>query len=345
MDDACRRVLASGYYVLGPELESFENEFASYCGVKHCIGVGNGLEAIALMLRAYDIGRGDSVIVPANTYIATWLAVTHVGADVIPIEPDELSHNIDPRCVEAAITSNTRAILAVHLYGQPANMDALGEIASRHNLLLLEDSAQAHGARYKGRRTGSLGSAAAFSFYPAKNLGAVGDGGAVTTNDAGLADRIRSFRNYGSREKYVNEHLGFNSRLDELQAALLRIKLAKLDEWNHRRKNIVDLYFRLLGSRKDLTLPKTNTDSDSVWHLFVVRHPKRDVPIQRLKDSGIDTLIHYPTPPHLSRAYAHMALPHGSLPITEALSREIFSLPLGPHMTKEQAERVAGLLS
>ena len=237
LDAAFQRVMESGWYILGHEVEAFEEEFAAYCEARHCIGVGNGLEALHLIMRAMDIGPGDEVIVPSNTYIATWLAVSYTGATPVPVEPDERTCNIDPTRIEAAVTSRTKAILAVHLYGQPADMDPIGEIAARHGLKVIEDAAQAHGARYKGRRTGSLGDAAGFSFYPGKNLGAMGDGGAITTSDGELAGRLRMLRNYGSRVKYVNEEVGFNSRLDELQAALLRVKLRMLDEWNTRRKS------------------------------------------------------------------------------------------------------------
>jgi dTDP-4-amino-4,6-dideoxygalactose transaminase len=341
MDAAYRRVLESGHYVLGPELESFEDEFAAYCGVKHCVGVANGLEAMALILRAYDIGPGDSVIVPANTYIATWLAVTHVGADVIPVEPDEVSYNIDPRRVEAAITPNTRAILAVHLYGQPADMDALAQIALKHKLLLIEDAAQAHGAKYKGRRTGSLGDAAAFSFYPTKNLGAVGDGGAVTTNDSALADRVHLLRNYGSREKYRNELPGFNSRLDELQAAFLRVKLSKLDQWNSRRVEIAEHYAKKLAETQQVVLPHVASMTEPVWHLFVVRSGSRDALQCHLQSEGISTLIHYPIPSHRSSAYAKQVMPQNVFPVTDALAGEILSLPIWPQMTSENVETVS----
>ena len=341
MDAAYWRVLESGYYVLGPELESFETEFAAYCGVKHCIGVANGLEAMALILRAYDIGPGDSVIVPANTYIATWLAVTHVGADVIPVEPDAASYNIDPRRVEAAITPNTRAILAVHLYGQLADMDALAQIARKHKLLLVEDTAQAHGAKYKGRRAGSLGDAAAFSFYPTKNLGAIGDGGAVTTNDAALADRISVLRNYGSRGKYLNELPGFNSRLDELQAAFLRVKLSRLDQWNSRRVEIARHYTRKLAAVQQVALPHVASMSEPVWHLFVVRSRSRDALQRHLQAEGIGTLIHYPVPPHRSGAYTKLAIPQDLFPITDAIAGELLSLPIWAQMNAGNVETVS----
>jgi dTDP-4-amino-4,6-dideoxygalactose transaminase len=341
LDAAYQRVIESGYYVLGPEVESFEAEFAAYCGVQHCVGVGNGLEAISLLLKACDIGPGDSVIVPANTYIATWLPVTHVGAELIPVEPDDASYNIDPHHVEASIKPNTRAIIAVHLYGQPADMDALAQIARKHKLLLVEDAAQAHGAKYKGRRAGSLGDAAAFSFYPTKNLGAIGDGGAVTTNDRALADRVRVLRNYGSRERYLNELPGFNSRLDEIQAALLRVKLSRLDGWNSRRAEIARDYARRLAGVRQLALPHVASISQPVWHLYVVRSRSRDALQSHLRAEGISTLIHYPIPPHRSGAYANLAISHNSYPVTEALSGEILSLPIWPQMDAKSVEIVS----
>jgi dTDP-4-amino-4,6-dideoxygalactose transaminase len=340
LDAAYRRVMESGYYVLGPEVESFEAEFAAYCGVQHCVGVGNGLEAISLLLKAYDIGPGDSVIVPANTYIATWLPVTHAGAEPIPVEPDEASYNIDPHRVEASIKPNTRAIIAVHLYGQPADMDTLVQIAHKHKLLLLEDAAQAHGAKYKGRRAGSLGNAAAFSFYPTKNLGAIGDGGAVTTNDPVLADRVRVLRNYGSRERYLNELPGFNSRLDELQAALLRVKLSRLDQWNSHRAEIAQRYARKLAAVRQVALPHVASMSEPVWHLFVVRCRSRDALQRHLQAEGIGTLVHYPIPPHRSEAYANLAISRNSYPLTETLSGEILSLPIWPQMDAKNIEMV-----
>lgn len=341
LDAAYRRVIESGYYVLGPEVESFEAEFAAYCGVQHCVGVGNGLEAISLILKAYGIGSGDSVIVPANTYIATWLPVTHAGAEPIPVEPDEASYNIDPQRVEASIKPNTRAIIAVHLYGQPADMDALAQIAHERKLLLVEDAAQAHGAKYKGRRAGSLGDAGAFSFYPTKNLGAIGDGGAVTTNDQALAERVRVLRNYGSRERYLNELVGYNSRLDELQAALLRVKLSRLDEWNSRRVEIAQDYARKLAPVRQVALPHVASTSEPVWHLFVVRSGSRDALQRHLQAEGIATLIHYPIPPHRSGAYANLAISRSSYPLTEALSGQILSLPIWPQMDARNIEMVS----
>ena len=344
LDAAYQRVMESGWYILGKEVEAFETEFAVYCETKYCIGVGNGLEALHLILRAMEIGVGDEVIVPANTYIASWLAVSQVGATLVPVEPDEKTHNINPSLIENAITDRTKAIMAVHLYGQPADMDTINEIAARHNLKVIEDAAQGHGARYKNRRVGSLGDAAGFSFYPTKNLGAIGDAGAVTTNNAELADKIRLLRNYGSRVKYENEIQGYNSRLDELQAAFLRVKLAKLDEWNARRVKIAEKYLKTLSKNPHLMLPFVPDWAEPVWHLFVVRHPNRYNLEQHLRKNGIATLIHYPIPPHLSDAYAGEGWHLDSFPVSERLSREILSLPIGSHLNDQQIEAVTRTL-
>ena len=339
IDAAVARSLASGYYIGGPEVAAFEDEFASYCGATHSVGVANGLDALHLALRAMDVGPGDEVIVPSNTFIATWLAVSQCGATPVPVEPDARTFNIDPARIEAAITPRTRVILPVHLYGQPADMDAILAIARKHVLRVLEDGAQAHGARYKGRRLGAHGDAVAWSFYPGKNLGAMGDGGAVTTNDARLADRIRVLRNYGSRAKYVHEVQGYNSRLDPLQAAILRVKLAHLDEWNARRSAIAARYqLGLVGC--GLTLPDVPTWAEPVWHLYVVQHPQRDALQQKLREAGIGTLIHYPIPPHLQSAYAALGYDQGSFPVSENIHNEVISLPIGPSMSLSDAEQV-----
>lgn len=338
LDAAYSRCMDSGWYILGKEVEAFEAEFASYCEAKHCIGVGNGLEALHLILRGYDIGPGDEVIVPANTYIATWLAVSYTGATPVPVEPDPRCYNIDPARIEAAITPKTRAIMAVHLYGQPADMDPINEIAMRHGLRVIEDAAQAQGAKYKGRRVGSLGDAAGTSFYPGKNLGALGDGGAVITNDPQLADRVRILRNYGSRVKYQNEVIGFNSRLDELQAALLRVKLRYLDTWNDRRADLAKRYLDRL-SKYDLVLPYVPDWVEPVWHLFVVRTPLREQLQAKLAQQGIGTLIHYPVPPHLSGAYAK-EFQGQRFSIAEDLAKTVLSLPIGPHLSLGQLECV-----
>jgi dTDP-4-amino-4,6-dideoxygalactose transaminase len=340
LDEAYFRFMRSAWYILGKEVEAFENEFAAYCGVKHCIGVGNGLEALHLILRAYDIGEGDEVIVPSNTYIATWLAVSYTGATPIPVEPDSRTCNLDPGRVEAAITPRTKAIMPVHLYGQPADMDPINSLARNRGIKVIEDNAQAQGARYKDRRTGSLGDAAGNSFYPGKNLGALGDAGAVTTDDDKLADRIRVLRNYGSRKKYYNECIGYNSRLDELQAAFLRAKLKKLDEWNDRRRNIAKQYLEAWAGIDALTLPYAPDWAEPVWHLFVVRHPQRDRFQKQLTDAGIGTLIHYPVPPHLSGAYLNGTWSRGSFPLAESLADTVLSLPIGPHLSLEQADIV-----
>ena len=328
--EAFERVLDSGRYILGNEVAQFEKEFAGYCESKHCIGVGNGLDALHLILRAYGIGEGDEVIVPSNTYIATWLAASYAGATPIPVEPDERTYNIDPARIEAAITPRTRAIIVVHLYGQPADMDAINAIAKKHGLKVIEDAAQAHGAKYKGRRVGSLGDAAGFSFYPGKNLGAIGDGGAVTTNDAELAEKVHVLGNYGSRIKYHNEVKGYNSRLDELQAAFLRVKLQKLDEWNNRRKEIAERYLDGL-EQSGLVLPFVPEWAEPVWHLFVVRSANRDELQQKLDDAGIGTMIHYPIPPHLSGAYKDLHL-MSRCAIAQSLSEDVLSIPIGPHL-------------
>ncbi|MBC7343529.1 MAG: DegT/DnrJ/EryC1/StrS family aminotransferase [Clostridia bacterium] len=339
LDSAYQRVMESGWYILGSEVDAFEREFAAYCGVKHCIGVGNGLDALHLTLRAAGIGPGDEVIVPANTYIATWLAVSYAGATPVPVEPNERTYNIDPTRVEAAITCRTKAIMPVHLYGQPADMDPILEIAQRHGLWVFEDAAQAHGARYKGRRIGSLGDAAGFSFYPGKNLGAFGDGGAVTTNNDELAERIRALRNYGSQVKYINRYKGLNSRLDELQAALLRVRLRRLDGWNARRSMVAATYSQALVET-DLILPYVPEWAEPVWHLYVVRSRARDVLQKRLADAGIGTLIHYPIPPHLQDAYKDLGFSRGAYPITERLAQEVLSLPMGPHLLPEHVNAV-----
>jgi dTDP-4-amino-4,6-dideoxygalactose transaminase len=330
---AYERVIYSGNFIQGKEVIDFEEEFAEYCQVKYCIGVGNGLDALHLILRAYGIGAGDEVIVPSNTYIATWLAVDYVGAKVIPVEPNNRTYNIDPLHLESVITPRTRAIIAVHLYGQPADMDEILAIAKKYQIKVIEDAAQSHGATYKGRRVGGLGDAAGFSFYPGKNLGALGDGGAVTTNDPELAQKIKMLSNYGSLEKYKNEIKGFNSRLDELQAAFLRAKLKVLDQWNSRRKIIALEYLNKLAST-ELVLPYIPDWADPVWHLFVVRSHQRDLLQKQLHSAGVGTMVHYPIPPHLQSAYADLGYKRGDLPIAEAIHDEVVSIPIGPHMSR-----------
>ena len=340
-DAAYQRVMDSGWVLLGRELEAFEAEFAAYCGVPHCVGVANGLDALHLVLRAWDIGPGDEVIVPSNTYIATWLAVSMVGATPVPVEPDPDTFNLDPARLADALTSRTRAILPVHLYGQAADMEPIMTLAATHGLKVLEDNAQAQGARVQGHVTGGLGHAAGNSFYPGKNLGAFGDGGAVTTHDAELADRVRLLRNYGSRKKYFNEVAGVNSRLDELQAAFLRVKLPQLDEWNDRRRAVAVFYQRELAGLPSLRLPVVPLGHEPAWHLFVVRHPRRDALQAHLQASGVATLVHYPVPPHLSGAYSAVGWRRGAFPLAEQLADDVLSLPIGPHCTLEQATLVA----
>jgi dTDP-4-amino-4,6-dideoxygalactose transaminase len=335
---ALTRVLDSGQLVLGQEVEAFEREFARYCETAHCVGVGNGLDALHLVLRAWDIGPGDEVIVPAHTYIATWLAVSATGATPVAVAPVPDTCNIDPARIEAAISRRTKAIVAVHLYGQTADMDAITATANRHGLKVLEDAAQAHGARYKNRRAGSLGHAAGFSFYPAKNLGALGDGGAITTNDGELAERIRLLRNYGSRTKYRNEIRGCNSRLDEVQAAFLRVKLPTLDADNARRNAIAAHYLAGLADT-DLVLPKVPEWAAPAWHLFVVRSRQREKLRQDLDAHGIGTMIHYPTPPYLQPAYVGCA-PHHTTGAADAIYDEILSLPMGPHLLDADVDYV-----
>lgn len=341
LDAAYTRVMESGWFVLGKEVEAFESEYAAFCGTKHCIGLGNGLEALELVLRGWNIGAGDEVIVPSNTYIATWLAVTAVGARVVPVEPTLAGPNIDPDRIAAALSSRTRAIMPVHLYGEPADMDAIMTLAGKHGLRVIEDVAQAQGSKVRGRRAGALGHAGAHSFFPTKNIGAFGDGGAVTTDDPQLADRLRALRNYGSKVKYVNIERGYNSRLDELQAALLRVKLPKLDEWNERRRVLAARYDDRLAGIPGLGLPRVPQWAEPAWHLYVVRTTRRAELVKALDAAGIGSLIHYPIPPHLQQAYADLNLPKGTFPLAEQLAETVLSLPMGPHMKAEQVDEVA----
>ena len=339
IDAAIHRVLDSGWYILGPEVDAFEAEWAAWCGADHAVGVANGLDALILALRALDIGPGDEVIVPSNTYIATWLAVTAVGARPVPVEPDPATHNIDPARIVAAVTPATRAILPVHLYGQPADLDPILALAREHGLSVIEDAAQAHGARFMGRRIGAHGDVVCWSFYPGKNLGALGDGGAVTTNRADLADRIRVLRNYGSRVKYVNEVQGVNSRLDVIQAAVLRAKLPHLDAWTDRRRALAAAYAEGLRD-SGLILPHVPNWADPAWHLYVVRSADRDVLQKRLAEAGVGTLIHYPIPPYMQEAYADLGLAPDALPLARQLAGEVLSLPMGPQLAMADAARV-----
>ena len=339
IDAALLRVAGSGWFIMGRELEAFEAQWAAYCGSAHAVGLGNGLDALHLGLRALGVGEGDEVIVPSNTYIATWLAVSQCGATPVPVEPDVRTYNLDPGRVEAAITPRTKVILPVHLYGQPADMDALNAIANKHGLKVLDDCAQAHGARWNGRRVGGTADVSAWSFYPGKNLGAMGDGGGLTTNDAGVAGRVRVLRNYGSKVKYHNEVKGVNSRLDEMQAAVLAAKLPELDALTNERRRIAA---RLLDglSAAHVVLPFVPEQADPAWHLFVIRHEARDRLQAALAERGVGTLIHYPVPPHLQPAYAELGMAPGDLPIAEAIHREVLSLPLWPGMSEAQMDAV-----
>lgn len=338
LDAAYRRVVDSGWFIMGPELEAFEAEFARYCEVKHCIGVGNGLEALHLLLRAYGVGPGDEVIVPSNTFIATWLAVSQCGATPVPVEPDINTHNIDSARIAAAVTSRTRAIMPVHLYGQPADMDPINEMAVKHGLIVIEDAAQAQGARYKGRRAGSLGHAAGTSFYPGKNLGALGDGGAVLTSDDAIADKVRQLRNYGSKIKYRHDLAGYNSRLDEMQAAFLRVKLTVLDDWNAKRREIAGQYSGLLGA-SGVVLPCVPDYAEPVWHLYVIRSKQREALKTHLEKQGVSTVIHYPIPPHRQGCY--QAYANQTSPVAEMLAEEVLSLPMFSTLDATEVEHVA----
>ena len=339
IDDAVMRVLNSGWYIGGVEVENFEVDYANYCNASYCVGVANGLDALYLSLRALDIGPGDEVIVPSNTYIATWLAVSHCGAIPVPVEPDIHTHNIDPSLIEAAITSRTKVILPVHLYGQAADMDPILALAQKYKLWVLEDGAQAHGARYKDKKIGAHGDIVAWSFYPGKNLGAMGDAGAVTTNNQEIADRIRILRNYGSEVKYKNEYQGYNSRLDPIQAAILRVKLKYLDQWNLRRCNIAKQYQEAFNAT-ELIQPFVPEWTDPVWHLYVVKHPQRDELQKTLKNSGVETMIHYPIPPHLQTAYKSLGFKKGDFPISENLHETVLSLPIGPGQNIQSTQTV-----
>ncbi|MBN2162003.1 MAG: DegT/DnrJ/EryC1/StrS family aminotransferase [Pontiellaceae bacterium] len=343
---AVTRVLQSGWYVLGEEVAAFERDYAAYLGTQHCIGVSSGLDALILILEAWkELGTlkdGDEVIVPANTYIASILAVTKAGLKPVLVEPDEQTYNLDPERALAAITPRTRVIMAVHLYGQCADMDAIHSIAKEHGLLVMEDAAQSQGATYRNGKAGNLSDAAAHSFYPGKNLGAIGEGGAVTTNDPELAQMIGIMRNYGSEKKYHNQVKGMNNRLDELQAAILRVKLPHLDRDNAARKTVAETYLKAI-SHPDIRLPYVAGYGQPCWHLFVVRVPNRAKWMEYLSDKGIQTAIHYPIPPHQQPAYAEWN--HLSFPITEAIHRDILSLPISPAHTPQEAACIAEVLN
>jgi dTDP-4-amino-4,6-dideoxygalactose transaminase len=346
LKDACARVIDSGWYIMGNELNAFEAEFASYCGTQHAIGVANGLDALVLVLRAWkELGKlqaGDEVIVQANTYIASVLAITENDLVPVLVEPDPVTFNLDPARVSAAITSKTKAILPVHLYGQLSPMPELVAIAQQHKLLVLEDCAQAHGAEIDGRRAGNWGDAAGFSFYPGKNLGALGDGGAITTNDDDLAQTLKAIRNYGSHKKYENLYQGVNSRLDEIQAAMLRVKLPYLPAETARRQQIAARYCNEIHNPAIL-LPLLQAPASHVWHLFVVRCARREALQQHLLDAGIQTLIHYPVPPHRQQAYAQWR--SMDLPVTELIHQQVLSLPIGPIMTDDEVDIVINALN
>ena len=331
-------------YVLGEQVRAFEAEYSAFNQVGHTVGVANGLDALHLALRALNVQPGDEILVPSNTYIATWLAVSFVGAVPVPVEPDRQTYNLDPARLEAAVTPRTRGIMPVHLYGQACDMTAIMAVAGRHGLWVVEDNAQAQGASWQGQPTGSFGALSGTSFYPGKNLGALGDAGAVTTHDPLLARRVQVLRNYGSEEKYYNEVLGLNSRLDELQAAVLRVKLRYLPAWTQQRQRLAELYNQELAGLPDLHLPAVAAGATHVYHLYVVRTSRRAALQQHLTQQGIGTLIHYPVPPHRQWAYAHLHIAAGTYPIAEELADTCLSLPLWPGLTADQVSRVAAAI-
>ncbi len=336
------QVLDSGWYLLGEETENFEQNFAKYCGVKHCIGVANGLESLNLIIRGYGFAQGDEIIVPANTYIASILAISENGCTPILVEPDINTYNINPDLIEKKITSKTKAIMVVHLYGQAVQMQKIWALAQKYNLKIIEDSAQAHGAKYQNKRVGSLGDASGFSFYPGKNLGCVGDGGCVTTNDDELAQKIKALRNYGSHKKYHNVFIGMNSRLDEIQAGILDIKLKFLDEDNQKRKEIAK-YYRKNIKNSSIILPNVYAEDAHVWHLFVVRTKQRDNFQKYLLDNEIQTIIHYPIPPHKQECYKLWN--NLSYPITEEIHKSVLSLPISPVMSDDEMRKVVEVIN
>jgi dTDP-4-amino-4,6-dideoxygalactose transaminase len=343
LEQACLAALSRGDYILGEDVARFEEEFAAYCGVSHAVGVDSGTSALELALRAHGVGPGDEVITAANTFVATAFAISYCGATPVLVDIDPQTYNLDPMLVERAVTERTRAIMPVHLYGQPAEMAAISEIAAKHNLVVIEDACQAHGAREDAVRAGALGDCAAFSFYPAKNLGAQGDGGMVVTSDDEVAERLRLLRNYGASDKYHSEIVGYNRRLDTLQAAMLRVKLRRLDSWNEARRGCAGRYEELLEDLP-IVLPVVRAGAESVWHLYVVRVAERDRVRQRLAERGIDTGIHYPVPLHLQPAYRHLGYAPGDFPVTERYAGEILSLPMYPELSSEAQQRVASAL-
>ncbi len=343
IDDAVSRVLNSGCYILGPEVEAFEDEWAKYCEAKHTVGLASGLDAITLALRSLNIGANDEVVVPSHTYIATWIAITSIGAIPVPVEPDPKTYNIDPKKIEKAITPKTKALLPVHLYGQPADIDQILKISKKYNIFVIEDAAQSHGARYKGKQIGAHGDIVCWSFYPGKSLGAFGDAGAITTNNSDLAKKIYTLRNYGSRKKYVNELEGVNSRLDPIQAAILRVKLKYLDSWNERRKIIASIYTKELNN-SSLILPYVPEWADPVWHLYVIRSTNRDYLKNCLNEAGVETILHYPIPPHLQDAFQNLKISEKSYPIARQIAGEVLSLPIGPHLETQYSEKIISIL-
>lgn len=339
IEEAMSRVLDSGWLLLGPELEAFEKEWAAYVGAEYAVGVASGLDALHLSLRALGIGHGDEVIVPSNTYIATWLAVSQCGAIPVPVEPDINVYNIDPDKIAAAITERTKAIMPVHLYGHAADMDPLLQLANKHNLRIVEDAAQAHGAEYKGKRIGCHGDAVAWSFYPTKNLGALGDAGAITTNNKELSQSLKQYRNYGSARRYVCDVKGYNSRLEELHAAVLRVKLRHLDQWNANRRHVSQEYLQAFADLP-IVLPIESNWTKHVYHLFVIRSQARDALQEHLAEQGVGTIVHYPVPPSEQAAYRELGYSDSDLPIASRIHREVISLPAGPHMSPDQVQRV-----
>ena len=345
LDQAYHKVVDSSHFILGAECKAFEEEFAAYCDAKYCVGVANGLDALFLILKAMDIGEGDEVIVPSNTFIATALAVSYTGATPVFVEPELKSYNMDPARLEAAITDQTKAVIAVHLQGRPADMDRILQIAGKYGLKVMEDAAQAHGVRYKGKKVGTFGDAAGFSFYPGKNLGALGDGGAVVTNNRELADKVRAIGNYGSNQKYSHIYKGVNSRLDELQAAFLRVKLTQLDKWNEARTAIAKKYFAGIQNEKIVLPLKPDADFGHIYHVFAIRCRERDALEQYLADHGVGTVKHYPIPMHLQECYADLGYKRGDFPIAEEISDTIISLPMFYGMTQAQVQYVIDVIN
>ncbi|MBN1301176.1 MAG: DegT/DnrJ/EryC1/StrS family aminotransferase [Melioribacteraceae bacterium] len=338
--DAFQKVVSKSQFILGEEVEAFEREFAAYCNAEYCSGVSNGLDALSLILRAYNIGKGDEVIVPAHTFIATWLAVSYVGATVIPVDVSDATFNINPELLKSKITNKTKAVIPVHLYGQPADMESIRSIAAEYNIIVIEDAAQSHGAIYHEKKTGSLGDAAGFSFYPTKNLGALGDGGAIVSNDKELIDKIFALRNYGSNEKYIHDMIGYNNRLDEIQAAILRVKLKYLDLWNDKRQTLARNYINELSACDFLSLPQEIDKVRSVWHLFVIRLNERDELKNYLTGNGIQNMIHYPVPPFKQQAYIQQFERNESFPVASKISETALSLPICPFLEESQQERI-----